>query len=581
MLDIAAEAKLPSMFPQAVLRIAASGTPEAVELLVHTLTVEQKPARQLVMLQEINKAFRGRRRVPEPASWPGAYAALKTNRDPQVASQLQTLAVTFGDAAALGSLRHVLSDKKAAVPLRKEALQSLVGARDSELIPVLKQLLGEPELRADGLRALAAYDDSQTPSDILGIYNSLSPSEKRDALTTLCSRVAYAQALLAAVGRGEVASTELSADLVRQLRGFKDTALAAKLNEVWGTVRDTPEETKQLIESYRKMLTAKPATPVDVALGRAVFAKNCQQCHTLFGAGAKVGPDLTGSNRANLDYLLSNVIDPSAVMAKEYRPSKIVTQDGRLITGIVKSQDANALTVQTQNEVLVVPRGDIELNEPSEKSMMPDGLLKPLGEHETRSLVAYLASPTQLPLLATGDNIAGIFNGKDLTFWSGDPSLWSVDGGEIVGRTAGLKHNEFLKSDLLLSDFHLTVEVKLVDDKGNSGIQFRSEVLSSGEVKGYQADVGVGWWGKLYEENGRALLWKESGEQHVKRGDWNTYEIIARGSHIKTAINGHACVDLDDPAGARRGIIALQLHSGGATEVRYRNFHVELNPAEK
>jgi putative heme-binding domain-containing protein len=67
-----------------------------------------------------------------------------------------------------------------------------------------------------------------------------------------------------------------------------------------------------------------------------VFAKTCQVCHTLFGTGAKIGPDLTGSNRQNLDYLLQNIVDPSAVMAKEYQPLVVRLEDGRVITGIRK-----------------------------------------------------------------------------------------------------------------------------------------------------------------------------------------------------------------------------------------------------
>jgi hypothetical protein len=116
--------------------------------------------------------------------------------------------------------------------------------------------------------------------------------------------------------------------------------------------------------------------------------------------------------------------------------------------------------------------------------------------------------------------------------------------------------------------------VKLVGNAGNSGIQFRSQV-HNGEVSGYQADIGRGWWGKLYEEHGRALLWDKSGEEHVNKGEWNTYEIIAKGHHIQTLINGQKCVDLQDPKGAIRGIIAFQLHSGGQTEVRFRNISLE------
>ena len=208
--------------------------------------------------------------------------------------------------------------------------------------------------------------------------------------------------------------------------------------------------------------------------------------------------------------------------------------------------------------------------------MMPEGLWATLNDHETRSLVAYLAGPSQVPILATPENISTLFNGRDLAGWDGDPKLWKVEDGEIVGKTSGLAHNAFLRSDLALGDFRLTVQVKLVANEGNSGIQFRSESLPGGEVKGYQADVGIGWWGKVYEENGRGLLWKDSGEAHVKPGEWNRYEIECIGSKIRTSINGQPCATLDDPAGARRGILALQLHSGGATEVRFKDWRVEL-----
>jgi putative heme-binding domain-containing protein len=313
-------------------------------------------------------------------------------------------------------------------------------------------------------------------------------------------------------------------------------------------------------------------------LGRAVFAKTCAQCHKLFGVGGDVGPELTGSNRADLDYVLSNVLDPSALIGKDYLAHVVATADGRVLTGIIRAEDKDAITLVTANETLTIPRDDIEESKPSNTSMMPEDLWTPLSDKEVRSLVAYLAGPGQVPMLATPDNVGGFFNGKDLAGWSGDPKLWRVEGEEIVGKTSGLARNEFLRSDLAAADFRLTLKVKLVDNAGNSGVQFRSEPLPDGEMKGDQADVGPGWWGKLYEENGRALLWDKSGESFVKAGDWNTYEIVAQGSRIKTFLNGHPCVDLDDPAGARRGIFALQLHAGGPTEVRFKEIKLELDP---
>jgi hypothetical protein len=129
-----------------------------------------------------------------------------------------------------------------------------------------------------------------------------------------------------------------------------------------------------------------------------------------------------------------------------------------------------------------------------------------------------------------------------------------------------------LLSDLHAEDFELELEIKLVDDAGNTGVQFRS-ISRDGyeEVEGYQADAGPGWWGKLYEEHGRELLWEKSGDEHVRKGDWNQYRIRAEGSHIQTFINDQPCVDMYDPNGKRRGQFALQIHSGPPMEVRFRN----------
>jgi hypothetical protein len=267
-------------------------------------------------------------------------------------------------------------------------------------------------------------------------------------------------------------------------------------------------------------------------------------------------------------------------MAKEYRQTVVATKDGRVLTGIVRAEDNQTLSLQTVEALLLVPKSEIEERTTSELSMMPEDQLKPFSQAEVRALLEYLRGKVQVPLLATPENATAFFNGKDLSGWRGDGRLWSVEQGEIVGRTTGLDHNEFLISDLAAADFRLELDVKLVGNAGNSGIQFRSQTRERGEVQGYQADIGVGWWGKLYEENGRALLWDKSGEPHVKPGAWNRYEIVATGSRVRTFLNGQSCVDLNDPPGARRGIFALQLHSGGPTEVRFRNLRLEVLGAD-
>jgi putative membrane-bound dehydrogenase-like protein len=580
LLKLAMNAKLPLLLPYTV-RAETSGTQANIQFIVDMLGKAETDSVRLTLLEGLNTSFRGQRFGTMPSGWAETYEKLSRSKEERVRVQADALALTFSDARALKTLRALLVDSKRDVRSREQALASLLKAVDPELPPVLHALLGEPTLRAQAIRGLSLYNNAETPRILLDLYPRLTPSERHDALTTLAYRPAPARALLEAVGSDRVPSKEVSADVVRLIRNQKDPVLDALITKVWGTARETAADKAALIARYKAMLSKQSSRPPDIELGRSVYARTCQQCHTLFGTGAKIGPDLTGSNRRDLDYVLSNVIDPSALIGKDYVAHVIATADGRTLTGLIKSQDKNALTLQTANEEVVIPLSEIEAERTSDQSMMPEGQWQALSEHEIRSLVLYLKAGAQTNYLATSENASGLFNGRDLAGWEGDLKLWTVDKGEIVGKTSGLKRNAFLRSELSAEDFTLSVQIKLVNNEGNSGIQFRSQPLPEGEIKGYQADVGAGWWGKLYEENGRALLWAKSGEEFIRPGEWNSYRIEAAGSRIRTFLNGKPCVDLDDPPGARRGIFAFQLHSGGATEVRIRDLKLEVVPSRE
>lgn len=177
------------------------------------------------------------------------------------------------------------------------------------------------------------------------------------------------------------------------------------------------------------------------------------------------------------------------------------------------------------------------------------------------------------------ENETTLFNGKDLSGWEGDERYWRVEDGMIVGKFEEIEHNQFLRSKAKVEDFRLRLKVRIIDGQGNSGVQFRSTALPGGHVRGPQADMGQGFWGKLYEELGRAWLWDEGCDQHADPDGWNLYEVVAVGSRIRTAVNGHKCVDLDDPYIARKGIIALQLHQAfGPSEIHFKDFSLEKDP---
>lgn len=567
-----------------MIRRLGSGDPEnALALLIKGLSQTDDDAVRLTFLRGIHGALRGRSDVAAPAEWEGVYGQLTKPKQTSGSFDvyLETLGVglLLGNPQAGGPLRRIAVDEAGPPDHRRTALNYLVEARVPELNAVIASLLKGTTLREQALRAAAVLQDPEIAETIILTYGTLNAREQLDARNTLASRAAYAVPLLKAVDKNLIPRADLSADLIRQLRNLDSSEVNDLLQRVWGVVREVAQDRQQLIAHYKQVLGSNPGE-ARLEHGRAVFVKTCQQCHTLFGTGGKVGPDITGSNRANLDYLLSNVLDPSAVMAKEYQPVVIATDSGRVITGIVKEETSTTVAIQTANELVSVPVAEIEARKQSEKSMMPDDLLRNLSDAEVRNLVAYLASPGQVAVQGTAETLNRFFNGQNLEGWRStrdeDQSLWSVENGEIIGRSPGLKHNAFLVSELALDDFRFACDVKLVDNSGNSGIQFRSQPLADGEMRGYQADIGQGWWGKLYEESARGLLVNNDAENLIQPGEWNRYEIVAVGGRIRTFLNGQPAVDLDDPLGARSGVIAVQLHSGGPTEVRFRNLELAL-----
>ncbi len=170
-----------------------------------------------------------------------------------------------------------------------------------------------------------------------------------------------------------------------------------------------------------------------------------------------------------------------------------------------------------------------------------------------------------------------LFDGKTLDNWSGDKTVWRVEDGAIVGHTdTGLKKNTFLCSRDQYDDFVLTLDVKLVPDNANSGIQFRSRPREDGECVGYQADIGQEYWGSIYEEQGRGMLqsgFKDRAERTRIKEAWNHYVVHAVGNHLRVEINGTVCADIRDDKAAS-GVIALQVHSGGPTDVRFKNIRL-------
>jgi len=185
------------------------------------------------------------------------------------------------------------------------------------------------------------------------------------------------------------------------------------------------------------------------------------------------------------------------------------------------------------------------------------------------------------PETKTEEGFVSLFNGTDLAGWEGNAKIWKVENGLLVGSSPGIRYNDFLATKKSYGDFELRLEFRMKDGKGNSGVQIRSRrIPKTTHVQGYQADLGAGFWGCLYDEHRRnKVLVKapKSLAKVLKTGGWNTYVIRAEGSHIVLTINGLKTVDYKepDPKIARKGIIALQIHSGPAMRMEFRNLRIK------
>ncbi|EDY21564.1 membrane-bound dehydrogenase domain protein [Chthoniobacter flavus Ellin428] len=397
-LEIGVESKLPRTLEFTARRIATIGTPEALGALAELLPKLDEESRQLAVLNGITAALKGQRTVPLPAGWPAVEAKFSQSKNTEVRGLTDALSLTFGSTRALDATRKIVVNPSASESDRHRALDALLGVKDKELPPVLFELLKDEALRAPAIRGLAAYADPKTPEALLGIYPNLPVAEKRDILLTLVSRATFAKALLTAIADNRLSARDISADIARQIRGLNQPDLTQELEKVWGTSRETPADKLAAQAKYKALIENKNLPAPDPGHGRTIFTQTCGVCHTLFGSGGKIGPDLTGSNRADLDYLLHNIIDPNAEIPNAYRTTVMELKDGRTLVGIANQQDPKVVSIVMPNESLTIPRDEIKSINTLETSMMPEGLLTPWSDHDIRDLVSYLRSPTQVPL---------------------------------------------------------------------------------------------------------------------------------------------------------------------------------------
>ncbi len=346
------------------------------------------------------QALRGRRKAPRPAAWESVSKSVERDANPEIETKVRELGVVFGEGRALDEIKKLALDDHADIFLRQSALESLIAARPVDLRSICERLLGVRFLNKTAARGLAGFDDPAIGSRLAASYRAFHPSERSAVIDALVSRPSFASALLDALATGKIPRGDVSAFQARQIREHGDPRLTRKLGETWGEIHDTPADRKAQIDSLRKKLNEKALAGANLGEGRLIFNKVCSSCHKLYGYGGSIGPDLTGAGRDNLEYLLENVVDPAATVNADFKMTVVALRDGRVLNGLIRNRNERTLTLQTQNEAVVVDRSDIEAERPSDRSLMPDGLASTLSDEQIRDLFAYLKHQTQVALPA-------------------------------------------------------------------------------------------------------------------------------------------------------------------------------------
>ena len=304
-----------------------------------------------------------------------------------------------GDAQAAAEALRLVADAKAPLATRCAYLNALGENTIPGAVPVLLALLAGPhdeQLEAPALNALARYDDFEVPPRLVAGFAGLSTAGRRSCLAVLSSRTSWATVLVGAVKSGAIPIIAVDMGTVHRLAQSADAELASRVRELWGKLgAASSAEMEREIARVKGVLAAGSGDP---ARGVGQFQARCSSCHTLFGHGGQIGPDLTSARRDDLDSLLLSIVNPSAEIREGYATCIITTQDGRSLVGFVADQDERVVGLRgLDGQVVTIARAQISSMTLSGSSLMPEGLLSGLADQQLRDFFAYLRSSQPLP----------------------------------------------------------------------------------------------------------------------------------------------------------------------------------------
>lgn len=371
-------------------RFAATG--QRADLLTCSRLLELAPDTESTsqLMRGFEEAYRGRSLTNLPDEL--------AQRMEQSGAGSDLLALRQGKPEAVEKALKLIADPQADARQRLQFVQLFGEVRQPAAVPVLLDLVKgsrDDAMRMAALTALSPYDDPSIAEQVLAAYPGFTDDVRSVALSLLSSRKSWALALVAQVDAGTIERTHVPDDLVRRMTVFRDERLAQMIEKHWGAVEGaTTERMQQQIARLGPLLTKGDGDRYE---GKKLFTQQCAKCHTLFGAGGQIGPDLTTFKRDDLDTILLSVVNPSAEIREGFETLLVVTDDGRTVSGFLVDRDSQILVLRgADGQNVTLPQAQIEETIPQRKSLMPEGLLNDLTDQQIRNLFAYLRSTQPL-----------------------------------------------------------------------------------------------------------------------------------------------------------------------------------------
>ena len=373
-------------------RYALAGGEENLQSCADLLALTNDEALRGKFIAGIASAFEGAEMPKLPDSLTKAlndYMAKQSGGD-------LTLALRSGSKDALKEALKLLEDKKATNTARIAIAKTLaeLGKREAVMpMVVLLKSSAAPSLKRGILQAAAKFDDKRLPEALLLGWEGQIAGDKalrEDALRVMAGRKEWAQILMNFVNEWKVPAKHFTIDIVRQLSLHKDADIDAAIEKHWKGLLATGPTPEKKKEAERIKAVLKTGLG-DADKGKMQFTARCAICHSLFGEGGKIGPELTGYDRSNADFWLDNLYTPSLEIREGFGTYIVKTKGGQILSGLMDAQNTNGIVIKDMaGNKTAIKQTDIDQLEASPISLMPEGLTTGMSDTDLKDFFAYL-----------------------------------------------------------------------------------------------------------------------------------------------------------------------------------------------